>query len=367
MFLQGWIIMSILEYKMIKLNFSVYQERLGFETKIKSPTQYIKEDEEQIILFFKNREGWEYYTIVELEDIKAYSEATEIEFEDAMVDFRNNYCQNCIPVEKVTIKNVDEFVVKSQDVIEAGEEMVDEADGYSDFLEKTFERFQKQSLQAVSKIDKSYEKKSFGEFLATLFNIVNTKTFAEKVKKYMKADMLKGILSAEDEVGIDIGYNENFENKLGQLYQQQLNGYTINGKRWPGIKGVTKEIQQKVIANVQAAIGDKKSIPEIRDVVQETFDGFTKSRSTMIARTETNRIINESKILGYKESGMEGGKLIKVHVDDRTSPICLRLNAKYGNRPIPLDEPFVDDETGKQFQSGPFHPNCRSTQIFRPI
>ena len=86
----------------------------------------------------------------------------------------------------------------------------------------------------------------------------------------------------------------------------------------------------------------------------------------MIARTETTRIINEGKVVGYKESGIEGGKIVLVAFDNRTSDICKRMHKEYGNNPIPIDENFIDPESRKSFRTPPFHVNCRSTIAFRP-
>ena len=86
----------------------------------------------------------------------------------------------------------------------------------------------------------------------------------------------------------------------------------------------------------------------------------------MIARTETNRVINEGKIIGYKESGLEGTKVVSVAIDDRTSPICLRLHQRYSEKGIQLDEDFIDPESYKAWRTPPFHPNCRTTVNFRP-
>ncbi len=251
--------------------------------------------------------------------------------------------------------------------IDAGEDVIEEAEDYSDFLLKTFDKFEKQVLAATDKItvNKSLNK-TFGEFLAAMFNAINTKAFANQVKRYLKADLIAGMVSAESETGMDIGFSQAYQDKLNQLQGEQVDGYTINGKKWPGIKGVTKELQAKIINTVQSGINKNQSVKEIKEAIKKDFDGFSDWRSNMIARTETNRIINEGKLLGYKETKISGKKVWSTAIDKRTSDICRRLNGKSQD----LDSPFIDDEgegaTRKSFDTPPAHPHCRSVIFFKP-
>ena len=80
----------------------------------------------------------------------------------------------------------------------------------------------------------------------------------------------------------------------------------------------------------------------------------------MIARTETNRALNQGKLLAMKGSGIEMQKKWLTHKDDRTSPICMRLDGQT----VELDEDFKDDVSGWEGQSPPSHVNCRSTVLF---
>lgn len=255
---------------------------------------------------------------------------------------------------------------KKKDELKPGEDIIEEAEDYSDFLLKTFNRFERKVLSAVDKIDiQKKVSKTFGEFMSDMFNVVNTKKFAGQVKKYLKADLVRGMVAAEKETNVDIGFTQAYQDKLNVLQAQQVDGYTINGKKWPGIKGVTKEIQHNVIKSVQEGLNKDKTLEEIKTDIKKVFDGFSDWRSELIGRTETNRIINSAKLLGYKETGLDGGKIVMVALDNRTSPICKRMHKKYGNNPIPLDDPFIDDETKKEFLHTPFHCNCRSVLAFR--
>jgi len=251
--------------------------------------------------------------------------------------------------------------------IDAGDDIVDQAENYSDFLRLFFDKFERKVLRAADgiQLEKSYSmNKSFGDFLKELFNSVNSIAFAKNIKKFLKADLVAGMVSAESELNTDIGFTQAYQDKLALLQAQQLLGYTINGKKWVGIKGVTKELQSKVIRTVQAGINEHKTVDEIKVGIKNDFDGFTDWRSEMIARTETNRITNSAKLIGYKESKMKGKKVWSAapYEPGRSSDICQRLNGQERE----LDEDFVDPETKKAFPHPPALPHCRSTIFFRP-
>ena len=65
--------------------------------------------------------------------------------------------------------------------------------------------------------------------------------------------------------------------------------------------------------------------------------------------------------MGYKESGLEGKKVWLAAIDDRTSPICRRLNGQERD----LDDNFIDPETNMAYQRPAAHPHCRSTLYFK--
>ncbi len=246
-----------------------------------------------------------------------------------------------------------------------------EPKNYAEFLLKMFNDFEKRVLSAVDKIDidKCYKSntekellhKTFGEFLMTMFNVVNTVSFASKIKKYLKIDLVFGLQAAEKELNVDIGFTQPYQDKLNKIQGQQVDGYTINGKKWPGIKGVTKEVQADIIHTVQDGIQQNKTTVQIKDDIKLRFDKLSDWRSNMIARTENTNIRNEGKLMGYKESGLEGKKVWLAAIDDRTSPICRRLNGQERD----LDDNFIDPETNMAYQRPAAHPHCRSTLYFK--
>lgn len=349
----------------IELNFNQYLEKLNIEKVVAFPTEHVAKNKDFIFVMFRSREKIDYYAIINKEDIIKFSDDSP----DAIKDFLMNYCSNSLPIKNipVSIKPIEQekmFTNKKIELLDF-EDIVKMSKNYSDFLVKMFDKMEKEVLKSVNKlqVEKTLNK-NFGEFLSDLFNVVNTAQFAKHVKRFLKIDVEFGRREAEKELKMDIPFNSAFEQKLMVLYNEQISGRTINGKKWFGIQGVTKEIQQKVIQTVQDGIRDNKSNADISKDVKETFDKFTDWRSDMIARTETNRIHNESKLVGYKESGLDGVKVwITAPYDPkRSSHICQRLK----NKEVPLDEPFIDEETGRAFMTPPALPNCRSRIIFKP-
>jgi len=357
---------------MLKLEFKTFWNKLDKDKFVGYlATVHCMTDVFGFTFIMKSKEKWEYYTVMSFESIRRFAQENEEDPMNAMDMFVTNYCSNTLPVLPEEIEQInteieekpeEEEITKGLE-IDAGDDIVNEAKDYADFLLKFFNKFEKKVLSSITQdnITKSMNK-NFGEFLATLFNTVNSIAFAKHIKKFIKADMVAGLVSAEAELGIDIGFTKEYQEKLNVLAAQQLSGYTINGKLWPGIQGVSKEIQVKVIKTVQNGINDKKSVDEIKKDVGEVFDKFNDWRSEMIARTETNRISNSAQLLGYKESGLEGKKVWSSAMDNRTSDICQRLNGQEQE----LDDPFIDPVTRKEFQHPPALPNCRSTIFFRP-
>ena len=77
-----------------------------------------------------------------------------------------------------------------------------------------------------------------------------------------------------------------------------------------------------------------------------------------IARTETVRFLNQSKLLAFKESGVVKEKKWHTFIDARTCDICKSLNGQI----VGLHDTFIDERTGKEyFQPSEPHSHCRCT------
>jgi len=87
------------------------------------------------------------------------------------------------------------------------------------------------------------------------------------------------------------------------------------------------------------------SIPHIADRVQAVFEGFSRARSLMIARSETIAASAQGAIEGYKEADLQQAEFMSA-LDDRTCEDCDGMNGEVFD---------LDDTTGVI----PIHPDCR--------
>lgn len=270
-------------------------------------------------------------------------------------------------------KNLD-LVYKSIE----NEEIVDDSKDYVEFLRKHFDQWETNILKAVDETlqdevlksyDDTYIKKTFSQFLSRIFNTVNTAYFLGGLKKVIRISLKNGINDAEDELSLDIGTGDMFEQRVKYHADRQLEGFNVGGKRWTGLKGVSRNLTTKVYKTVQEGLRDKKGLGkiknEIKDIMAREKGGevageVTEGRSMRIARTETNRFRNGGRLQAYGDSGLKGKKQWVSLEDDKTTDICKRLDGQK----VELNDLFVDPKTGKEFMHPPALPNCRSVMRF---
>jgi SPP1 gp7 family putative phage head morphogenesis protein len=174
--------------------------------------------------------------------------------------------------------------------------------------------------------------------------------------------MKDGVIEAEKELNIDVGFSPEMMKETKVLADRQLEGFYIEGKRWKGLKGVAEDVQLEVSQVVRDGIVNKEGLGEIKKQIKERLD-VTSSRAEAIARTETTRFSNHAKIKSYEDSGIVESIIWDAHLDNRTSPICEKLN----DQKVPLGK-FFQVETNKglaEFSQPPAHVNCRS--VIRPV
>jgi len=249
----------------------------------------------------------------------------------------------------------------------------EEAKDYADFLLGEFNEWERKIMTFVdSELSSEVSEKGFliankslGNFLRRTLNIVNTSGFLTELRRVIKINMSEGISDAEEETGQDIGFKVEFNQELSVNIQRQMDGFRIGEKRWPGLKGVVKELEENIRDVVMEGVANRKSTTWIKQSISTEFNAYTgtsmkEGRAMMIARTESNRFRNNAKLAAYKESGLDGFKVWDARMDDRTSPICTRMNGQKKG----LRENFVDPKTGEEFIAPPAHPNCRSVLRF---
>ena len=176
-----------------------------------------------------------------------------------------------------------------------------------------------------------------------IFSVFAMKELSDQV---IKSEFESGWDSSEKRIDRNVSFNS----KALEFLQDHT---------FDNIKGMTEEIANDLKAELERGIINGEGIGKLTKRVNKVFDKG-ENRAEMIARTETNRADNQGKLLAMKGSGLEYEKRWLTHKDDRTSPICSRLNGQT----VPIDSNFKDSVSGWEGQSPPSHVNCRSTIVF---
>ena len=133
----------------------------------------------------------------------------------------------------------------------------------------------------------------------------------------------------------------------------------IQDYTFANIKGMTEEIVNDLRQELERGIINGEGIAKIKARVSKVFD-VGENRAEMIARTETNRAENQGKLQAFKSSGEKLKKKWSTHKDDRTSPICNRLDGQT----VGINESFKDNASGWEGTAPPSHVNCRSSVLY---
>jgi len=165
------------------------------------------------------------------------------------------------------------------------------------------------------------------------------------------AASLRSILSSEleamgqhalDDIRLDAAFDVD-----NPRVQDWLDTYSV--KLSQNLEDVNEQmIREQLIDGINAGEG----IPELTARVHDLFDSWDRARAEMIARTETIRASNQAALEAYHESGVV--KFKTWLPGPESCDICVDLGLK---DPIPLDEPFFDDDYGDG-QGPPAHPHC---------
>ena len=259
-------------------------------------------------------------------------------------------------------KNSKSFINKEID-------MEEEAVDYADFLRIRFQKWQTDVFKFLDDtlkeefIEKDYMEKTFGEFIRSLFNAINTSGFRRGLGAIITATFKQGMNEAEKELEVDIGFDSDFTAKVKVVEEQQVEGYFTAGGKWDGIKGISQEAQKDILNIVHKGLADREGLKVVKENIKAKMDQLvgtetTDGRAMRIARTESNRMINDSKLMSYKKSGLIGKKRWNAFHDGRTSEICIALN----NKTKELNELFTHKDGA--WQTPPSHVNCRSVVEF---
>lgn len=359
----------------IQLPFTEFIDLLQADRTIRGlkPQVFYLENELAFKVHFKTWDSWFVCSTIKKKELPGLTS------EQAISEFRSNFLSGAVVASKdddgftaTTIKPVVEEVTAPQSPygitgfsFSKNNDVREEATTYESFYLGIVKGWEAKVIKALMDNTLQNKQAGFGDFIKQLFNTINTEPFKKRLRGIIRRTMVSGLESAEEETNVQVGIQETFRNKLAALEDQQLNGYTANGKRWHGIKGATRDLQMDILKSIEEDVKNKATRGEMVKHVQEIFETSTKSQAERIARTETTRFVNEGKMAGYKDSQLGGNKAYAAVMDGKTSDICRRLHKKYFDKGIELDEEFRDDVTGITMSHPPAHPNCRCVIEYR--
>lgn len=176
-----------------------------------------------------------------------------------------------------------------------------------------------------------------------IFGVFTIKAISDRI---IKTEFDDGWNYSEKRIDKNVPYNK----KALKFLQEHT---------FDNIQSMTEEIANDLKAELSRGIINGEGITKLKERVESVFN-VGENRAEMIARTETNRAENNGRLLAMKGSRLEYNKKWDTHFDDRTSPICNRLD----NQVVGMNENFKDSVSGWEGQSPPSHVNCRSSIVF---
>ncbi len=194
----------------------------------------------------------------------------------------------------------------------------------------------------------------------TLMDIKSVDDIAKRIKELITFQGLKTISDALIRDTFMKGWDD-AEKQLERNFMVNNEAITfIQDYTFNNIKGMTEEIVNDLRQELERGIMAGEGITKLKDRVSDVFD-VGETRAEAIARTETNRAEGQGRLQAWKSSGeTDYVKKWNAHLDERTSPICKRLNGQK----VGINENFKDKQTGWEEPTHPAHVNCRSTVLY---
>jgi|TARA_R100000501_G_C2610830_1_gene105474 hypothetical protein len=201
-------------------------------------------------------------------------------------------------------------------------------------------------LSTIYTSDKLAEIKDFTDLWSRLIDnlkgLFNDSSVKPLVDEFTQEFYVKGMNKSEYE------FAQNFFPDKKQL--DFLKDYNFDI-----VKGMNQETADRLRSTLQRAHMEQKPFTEVKDEVAKLFHK-DRIRAKAIVRTESARAENMGALAGAKQSGIVQGKNVTHSFPE--CDVCKRLDKKYGQKSMNLDDKFYDKITGKSWESPPFHPNC---------
>ena len=122
------------------------------------------------------------------------------------------------------------------------------------------------------------------------------------------------------------------------------------------VVGINKQTIKLFQDAVEKAIKEQSAPQGLSQLLRQVEEDMVKSRADTIARTEMSDAFGEASLQRLNRGGIKYKQLIP---SPGACEICLGIVA---NGPVPIDEPFVDDDD-EEYDRSPIHPNCRCATV----
>lgn len=122
------------------------------------------------------------------------------------------------------------------------------------------------------------------------------------------------------------------------------------------VTGINQTTVDAIADLVAAAVGNQMTPADLSSDIRDLLDGWTKTRTDTIARNEMADAFGEAALRKLKREEIAYKQLI---LSPDACPVCKSIA---DNGPVPVDEPFVDDD-GEEYDRSPIHVKCRCATV----
>lgn len=161
-------------------------------------------------------------------------------------------------------------------------------------------------------------------------------------------DYILGLYTKEHQEFLELFGIENKEyineDILNNIVNYPYAGKQFSDRIWANKDALINYIEQDLATGLIRGLSIQKMAKSLMDRLETAYH-----QSERLVRTETNYILNQAHMQGYKDAGLKRYR-IDAHLDTRTSKICRELDGKVFN--------IKDAVVGVNMS--PFHPNCRT-------
>lgn len=161
-------------------------------------------------------------------------------------------------------------------------------------------------------------------------------------------DYLLGLYTKEHKEFLELFGIENKEyineDILNNIVNYPYAGKQFSDRIWTNKETLVNYIEQDLATGLIRGLSIQKMAKNLMDRLETAYH-----QSERLIRTETNYILNQAHLQGYKDAGLNRYR-IDAHLDSRTSKICRELDGKVFN----IEDAVVG------VNMSPLHPNCRT-------